>query len=559
MKKVHPGTSAFQPFPAATQAAGCLALLVFAASAIARDGQSPDPLCDFPSSTGGGSNDDFGRSLAAIEGQVAIGSPQRPGTSGGATVQNKGAVLLYRELPDATFIWDALLEDPRGKASDLLGIAVGMTPQWLAAGAPGIDRVVEGLPLPNQLQCGGVCLFEYSGGTWANPVRVYHPESRSNDLFGSTLSLLQETNSDGSHRNTLAVGAPTDDVPIPTGGSRVDAGSVTIFELDGSGWQQTAIIAMPILSGDTAASTAGAVFGTSLKLEGNHLFVGAKRASPSVLNQGAVYVFRRNTIDEPAPTVLQQDPAWGEWALVQRIVTSVPGSNDQFGTSLDASHDTLVVGAPNRQMGSMTNVGAAYVYERDAKLGTYSWSSSLIPSGAQSNDYFGMAVGVLPHRVMVGAPGVDIGAAGPDQIVNMGMCYLFASDDFECDGWLQRTKYLPPEYARVSGAGFGSVLLIQDNSIEIAAPDAPNTGGLTQGAVFAYELDVLGCPWDLTGDGVVAGEDIGLFVSHWGGTLPPSWVADFNGDGIVNGEDLTYVLAHWGFCTCDPNGGDPPP
>ena len=49
-------------------------------------------------------------------------------------------------------------------------------------------------------------------------------------------------------------------------------------------------------------------------------------------------------------------------------------------------------------------------------------------------------------------------------------------------------------------------------------------------------------PYDLNGDGLVNGADVGLFLSLWGDMGGPG---DFNGDGIVNGADFGGLLAAW--------------
>ena len=56
---------------------------------------------------------------------------------------------------------------------------------------------------------------------------------------------------------------------------------------------------------------------------------------------------------------------------------------------------------------------------------------------------------------------------------------------------------------------------------------------------------VLGCPADLSGDGVVNGEDLGLLFVDWGSVNSP---ADLSGDGMVNGEDLGLLFVQWGSC-----------
>jgi subtilisin family serine protease len=79
---------------------------------------------------------------------------------------------------------------------------------------------------------------------------------------------------------------------------------------------------------------------------------------------------------------------------------------------------------------------------------------------------------------------------------------------------------------------------------------------LGEGAVVEAAIDLLVvggvacddapiCIGDLTGDGLVAGDDIGLLLALWGSADPNG---DFDEDGSVGGGDLGLLLSGWGFC-----------
>jgi len=70
-----------------------------------------------------------------------------------------------------------------------------------------------------------------------------------------------------------------------------------------------------------------------------------------------------------------------------------------------------------------------------------------------------------------------------------------------------------------------------------------NTGAST----VAVQLDeIVPCPADLSGDGVVDGADLGLLLAAWGAC--GGCVADITFDGQVDGADLGMLLASWGVC-----------
>ena len=62
-----------------------------------------------------------------------------------------------------------------------------------------------------------------------------------------------------------------------------------------------------------------------------------------------------------------------------------------------------------------------------------------------------------------------------------------------------------------------------------------------------FDCDLIACPADLDGDGVVDGADLTLLLADWG-CSGDDCPADLNTDGTVNGADLTIILSAWGDC-----------
>ena len=53
-------------------------------------------------------------------------------------------------------------------------------------------------------------------------------------------------------------------------------------------------------------------------------------------------------------------------------------------------------------------------------------------------------------------------------------------------------------------------------------------------------------PWDLNSDGVVNNADVQVFMTYFGQTGAPGWIAeDFNKDGVVNVLDLIILVQHF--------------
>jgi murein tripeptide amidase MpaA len=77
--------------------------------------------------------------------------------------------------------------------------------------------------------------------------------------------------------------------------------------------------------------------------------------------------------------------------------------------------------------------------------------------------------------------------------------------------------------------------------IEAAATGGPATTLPPLGADAPFTLAVAN-PYDLSGDGVVDGSDLGILLGAWGTSEP---LADLNGDGTVDGSDLGILLGAW--------------
>lgn len=82
------------------------------------------------------------------------------------------------------------------------------------------------------------------------------------------------------------------------------------------------------------------------------------------------------------------------------------------------------------------------------------------------------------------------------------------------------------------------------NNFRITAGDAVK---ITSSFTVASLASPSQCIGDLTGDGVVNGDDLAWMIASWGPTNPCT-SSDFNGDQVVDGDDLAWLLAEWGPC-----------
>ncbi|MDB4953247.1 MAG: Integrin alpha beta-propellor repeat protein [Myxococcales bacterium] len=267
-------------------------------------------------------------------------------------------------------------------------------------------------------QSGAVYVFGRVGDTWAQAAYVKASNTETSDAFGAAIAI----SADG---NTLAVGAPTEDSAAlgidgdQTSNLETDSGAVYVFTRLGGTWSQQAYV---------KASNTGVrdLFGVAVALSsnGNTLAIGAQgessaaagingnQADNSLVDSGAVYVLTRS------------GTAWTQQAYLKPSNT---GATDNFGGSLaiSATGDSLVIGSPNEDSGSVTNqldesqpgAGAAYVFTRAGTVWTQ--QAYLKSTPPITGDGFGSLVAIDGDTVVVTSP-------GEDTVLNSGAAFVFA-------------------------------------------------------------------------------------------------------------------------------------
>ncbi len=120
-------------------------------------------------------------------------------------------------------------------------------------------------------------------------------------------------------------------------------------------------------------------FGYRVAIDGDTAFVGAVGEGVSFV--GAVYAFVR-------------DPATGDWAESQKLLTSNASSFDRIGESVSIDGDMAIIGASGE--------GSAYIFERDPATGDWTEQQQLWdPNGVFQND-FGVSVAISGDYAIVG-------------------------------------------------------------------------------------------------------------------------------------------------------------
>lgn len=143
----------------------------------------------------------------------------------------------------------------------------------------------------------------------------------------------------------------------------------------------------------------------------------------------------------------------------------------EFGSVIGMSSNTYVVGSPsfNGVAGSVTDQGAAYVYDYSPGLATWTFRAALYPGVPQTNGRFGACVAIAGATLLVGEPGRSSGS---------GQLYIYARN--ASLGWDPVTSFAPAGTA--AGDGFGSACALHNNTFAAASPGRASG----RGSVFVY-------------------------------------------------------------------------
>jgi len=205
-------------------------------------------------------------------------------------------------------------------------------------------------------EAGAVYIFTRSGTTWTQQEKLVAGDAQASDQIGHDVDIT----SDG---NMVIAGAPMED----TGAN--DAGAVYIFTRSGTTWSQQAKI-------QTSYNEVSELFGYSVAIDGDGstAIVGAFATDTGVYDGGAAFVFTRSGTT---------------WTQQQRLTPSDAVTLDYFGSTVDITNDgnKVVVGAPNKDVGAVNDVGAGYVFTRSGT--TWTQEQKLMAEYWEEYDYFG--------------------------------------------------------------------------------------------------------------------------------------------------------------------------
>lgn len=306
----------------------------------------------------GQSDDSFGADVAVSGTTMVVGAPSDD-VAGNA---GQGSAYIFEHDGNA-WIQQAKLTAEDGFPQDAFGTSVAIYGDTVVIGAENDDIVFAN---DNQ---GSAYVFVKAAGAWTHQAKLISSDGTSGDEFGRSVAI---------HGSTAVVGAPSAEVQ----------GAAYVFIRNGVTWtQQTRLGA--------AAPTGVDKFGHSVALDGETTVVGAPmhNVGPSGGGHGAVFCFTRTG---------------NVWTEEARLVAALGATNDELGYSVSISGNLVVAGAWRDDIGENSNQGSAYAFVRQAGL----WSEMpkmLAPDGAAA-DQFGYSVAAAGDLIIVGARDDDVGS-----------------------------------------------------------------------------------------------------------------------------------------------------
>ena len=365
------------------------------------------------------------------------------------------------------------------------------------------DQAIIGAPMDDG-ESGSAYIFKQEGDNWVEQVKLIASDGAMGDYFGWSVSISGDY---------AIVGAECDN------DNGIYSGSAYIFYNDGNQWIEQAKISASDCNNYY-------VFGHSVWINNDLAIIGAPGATYENTHVGAVYIFKLEGVN---------------WVEHQKLVASDCGFSDEFGTSISAFEDYLIIGSPDNN-GSNLHNGAAYIFKQEGN----NWVEQikLVASDGAADDHFGFSVSTYENYAVVGAERND------EEAHQAGAVYVFERED---DLWNEQVKltasYTDLEYE------FGRDVSINGDYLVVGS-DTYDTNGLAS----IFELQDSTWIEQVTfydrgghyGNSVSIYEDkmiIGAFMDHENGNYSGSAyiydISDLTNIDENEAPNINYFLANY--------------
>lgn len=462
-------------------------------------------------------NDQFGAYGLSINGDtLAVGSinessNQTTITNGATASSNNansdsGAVYVYKRT-GASWTQEAYVKAANNNNFNnaYFGISVSLDKDTLVVGEnvepSNQTTITNGDTASNDTtlqNAGAVFVYKRSGVNWTQEAYIKPPSIDTDDQFGISVSL---------NDNTLAVGAfgeSSNQTTITNGptasadNSHQSSGAVYVYRRSGVNWAQEAYI-------KASNNNNSDRFGYSVSIDRDTLVVGSynedsnqtiitngttSSADNSSLDSGAVYVYKRS------------GTTWSQEAYIKAVNND---ANDNFGLSVSISGDLLAVGAYGESSdqttitngatasgnNANTDSGAVYVYKRTGT--TWAQEAYVKASNNLPTNYeFGLNLSLKGDTLVVGEEGEG---SNQTTITNGATSSVDTSRDYSGAAFVYKrtgTSWAQEAYIKASNAdvndSFGYAVSISGDTIVVGAyGEASNQTTITNGSTASSD------------------------------------------------------------------------
>ena len=477
-----------------------------------------------------------GEAGAELGGAVAISASWLAAGSAGsdAAALDAGAVDAFRRPASGWVnqsLEDALLTAFGFDASAAgdFGAAVAVDENTLVVGHPGDDHAGsdEGSAY--------VFLRSQAGDSWEIAARLVASPANpfaNDERFGASVAV------DG---DVIVVGAPFYDLFAASS----DEGTAFVFVKPLGGWSGTLSQDARLQAANPNPFNANEHVGISVAIEGDLIAVGADsyELAHAASDEGAVFVYQR-------PTAGWSGTRTEDARLTASLSNPFNGA-EGLGHSVAIAGDLIVAGANLYDfVGPTSDEGAAFVYLRppggwSGNLTEAARLSASDPNPFNHFERFGHAVDASGDTVVVGAEGYDLVAANTDE----GVAFVFVKPAGGWSGPLTENAQLRASVPNPFGTDefFGSAVAIEGDRIVVGARSYDlSAGASSEGAVFVYEKPVagwsgiLGEDVQFTASNIALGDELGGALAHSGQTLVVG--ARFADPGGIANAGAAYVF-----------------
>jgi hypothetical protein len=309
--------------------------------------------------------------------------------------------------------------------------------------------------------------------------------------------------------NTLVAGAPYHKVGINS-----NQGALYVFSEHAGHWKRSAELTVK-------GGIPNQYLGSAVAISGKTIIASAPEGN--TLNEGALYVF---------------SDASGHWKQVATLTAKGATADAELGQYSVAIHgSTIVAGAPQQTVGSVSGQGAAYVFdEPKGGWATRTQSAELTEAHGAPDDYVGWSVAISGNTILAGAP-------APFQENNhYAALFVFTK---RSGHWKQTAEVHHRHDVLGVVDDFGDSVAISSHTIAAGAPGTNNLyvfqsahGKWKQAAALDYtQCDPVGC---------LDSNDLGSSVAFDGGAILASALDETpKGDFEVATPQYRKVSGKW--------------